>query len=112
MRFSRGLEHHNNMTLLIGSLGQFNYERWRKRWAELFASHRLVHNNRKIVKINVSKEADGAFAVVDVDTLWQRISDGKDFHWHGRACKIYTKLNDKWKMISHTGLLDYSSRQN
>lgn len=96
----------------IFELGRFNYERWRKEWTELFASHRLVHNNRKIVKIVVSKEGDGAFAVVDIDTLWQRISDRKDFHWHGRACKIYTKVNDQWKMISHTGLLDYSSRQN
>jgi ketosteroid isomerase-like protein len=96
----------------IFEVGRFNYKRWQKGWAELFASHRLVHNNRKIVKIVVSKEGDGAFAVVDIDTLWQRISDGKDFHWHGRACKIYTKVNDQWKMISHTGLLDYSSRQN
>src|SRR5215211_7491800 len=39
-----------------------------ERLAEFFASHRLVHNNRKIVKIIVSKECDGAFAVVDVDT--------------------------------------------
>jgi fructosamine-3-kinase len=56
------------MTLLIGSLGQFNYERWRKRWAELFASHRLVHNIRNTRKIIVAKEVDGAFAVVDIDT--------------------------------------------
>jgi hypothetical protein len=41
----------------------------------------LVHNNnRKIVKIVVSKEGDDPFAVVDVDTLWKRISDRKDFH--------------------------------
>jgi ketosteroid isomerase-like protein len=83
-------------------------KRWRKGWAELFASHRLVHNIRKIRKIVISKEGDGAFAVVDVDTLWSRISDGKDFHWHGRACKVYTKINDgQWKMISHTGLLKF-----
>jgi hypothetical protein len=51
-----------------------------KKISRIFASHRLVHNNRKIVKIVVSKECNGAFAVVDVDTSWQRISDGKDFH--------------------------------
>jgi fructosamine-3-kinase len=73
------------MTLLIGSLGQFNYERWRKRWAELFASHRLVHNIHNTRKIIVSKEVDGAFAVFDLDT---------------------------WKMTGHTGLLDYSQIKN
>jgi hypothetical protein len=73
----------------IFEIGRFNYERWKKGWAELFASHRLAHNICNIRKILVSEEGDGAFAVVDVDTLWQRISDGKDFHWHGRSCKIY-----------------------
>jgi ketosteroid isomerase-like protein len=93
----------------VFELGRFNYERWKKAWLELFASHRLVHDNRNVRKIVISKEGDGAFAVVDVDTLWRRISDGKDFHWHGRACKIYTKVNGQWKMISHTGLLEYDS---
>jgi hypothetical protein len=71
----------------IFEVGRFNYERWRKGWAEHFASHRLVHNIRKIRKIVISKGGDVVFAVVDVDTLWRRISDGKDFHWHGCACK-------------------------
>jgi ketosteroid isomerase-like protein len=84
-----------------------------KTLAELFASHKLVRNIRNIRKIIVSKEGDGAFAVVDVDTLWGRLSDRRDFHWHGRACKIYTKMrNGKWKMIGHTGLLDYSQIKN
>jgi hypothetical protein len=79
----------------------------------LFASHKLVRNIRNIRKIIVSKEGDGAFAVVDVDTLWGRLSDRRDFHWHGGACKIYTKMrNGKWKMIDHTGLLDYSQIKN
>ena len=51
----------------------------KKKISRIFASHRLVHNNRKIVKIVVSKECNGAFAVVDVDTSWQRISDGNTF---------------------------------
>jgi ketosteroid isomerase-like protein len=73
-----------------------------------FSHHRLIHNKRKIQKIVISKEGDGAFAVVDRDTFWRRISDGKDFRWNGRACKIYTKLDDgDWKMISQTAL-DYS----
>jgi hypothetical protein len=41
----------------IFEVGRFNYERWPKGWAELFALHRLVHNIRKIRKIVVSKEA-------------------------------------------------------
>jgi ketosteroid isomerase-like protein len=91
----------------VFEIGRFHYERWRNGWAELFASYKLVHNIRKIQKIVVSKEGDGAFAVVDVDTLWRKISD---LHCFGRACKIYTKVIDgQWKMISHTGLLDYPS---
>jgi hypothetical protein len=52
-------------------------------------------------------EADGGFAVVDVDTSW-RDDQGRDFHWHGRACKVYTCTRDgAWKLIMHTGLLAY-----
>ncbi len=92
--------------LWVLELGRFNYDRWRRGWADLFATHRLAHNRRKTVRIEVSREGDGAFAVVDVDTLW--ISpDGKEFHWQGRACKIYTLVGDEWKLIAHTGLLDY-----
>ena len=61
---------------------------------------------RRIRRIEVSREADGAFAVVDVDTLW-RDHDGNDFHWVGRACKIYSKCEGSWKLIAHTGLLQY-----
>jgi ketosteroid isomerase-like protein len=53
-----------------------------------------------------TEEGDGAFAVVDVDTLW-RDAEGNDSHWKGRACKVYTKVGREWKMIMHTGLLDY-----
>jgi hypothetical protein len=28
--------------------------------------------------------------VVDIDSLWTRLEDGKDFHSEGRACKIFT----------------------
>ena len=37
-----------------------------------------------------------------------RKDNGNDFHWKGRACKVYTKVNDQWKMIYQVGLLDYS----
>jgi hypothetical protein len=39
----------------------------------LFALHRLIDNNHNRRKIIVSKGGDGAFAVVYVDTLRQRI---------------------------------------
>ncbi len=55
----------------------------------------------------MSAEGDGAFAVVDVDTLW-RDAAGRVQHWKGRACKVYSKVGGGWKMTMHTGLLDYS----
>jgi len=86
--------------------GRYDYQRWKVGWQKLFDTHELVHNNRKIVKITISKEGDGALAVVDVDTLW-RDQDGNDFHWLGRAGKMYTKIEGEWKLIAHTGLLEY-----
>jgi hypothetical protein len=41
------------------------------------------------------------------DTLWRHRRDGSEFHWRGRACKVYTRLEAGWKLIMHTGLLDY-----
>jgi ketosteroid isomerase-like protein len=87
-------------------LGRFDRERWRRGWQELFDTHQLVHNRREIKRIEISAEADGAFAVVDVDTLW-RSKDGSEQRWQGRACKIYTRCSGEWKMIAQTGLLDY-----
>ncbi len=92
--------------LWVMELGRYDAERWRRSWQDLFDTHELVHNRRKIVKIVPSRERDGAFAVVDVDTLW-RDEKGRDFPWKGRACKIYTKVGGEWKLIAHTGLLDY-----
>jgi ketosteroid isomerase-like protein len=45
---------------------------------------------------------------VDVDTLWRHRETGEDFHWLGRACKVYTKVGSEWKLISHFGLLNYN----
>ncbi|MDQ1522694.1 MAG: hypothetical protein QOE47_618 [Pyrinomonadaceae bacterium] len=88
--------------------GRYDYERWRANWQELFDTHELVHNRREIVKIVLTKEGDGAFAVVDVDTLWRDRRDGRDFRWQGRACKVYSKVGSEWKMTIQTGLLDYA----
>jgi ketosteroid isomerase-like protein len=88
--------------------GRFDYNRWRNGWQHLFDTHDLIHNRRVIQKIVVSKEGDGAFAVIDVDTLWMD-KKGQKNHWVGRACKVYTKVGKDWKLIMHTGLLDYKS---
>jgi len=90
--------------------GRFHRQRWRDGWQALFDTHVLVHNRRRLVRIVVSEEGDGAFAVVDVDTLW-RDESGADMLWKGRACKGYTRVGDEWKLIFHTGLLDYSGRR-
>ena len=87
-------------------LGRFDAQRWKQVWQELFDTHALIHNRRQIKKVEVSKQGDGAFAVVDVDTLW-RHRDGKDFNWKGRACKVYSRVGTEWKMTMHTGLLEY-----
>lgn len=88
-------------------LGRYDRARWKADWAELFATHDLVHNQRRTVRIVVSEQGDGAFAVVDVDTLWRHRSTGQLFHWEGRACKGYTKVAGRWLLILHTGLLRY-----
>ena len=89
--------------------GRYDRERWKLDWQRLFQTHDLVHNIRKTVRIELSEQGDGAFAVVDVDTLWRRRADGTAFHWKGRACKGYTKVRGEWLLIFHTGLLDYDS---
>ena len=90
----------------IMPFGRYDAARWRKNWQELFRTHELVHNRRSIVRIEVSAEGDGAFAVVDVDTLW-RDREGNDFLWIGRACKIFSKVGEDWKMTAQVGLLAY-----
>ena len=87
-------------------LGRYDRERWGRCWRDLFESHTLVHNRRRTVRIVPSAEGDGAFAVVDVGTLW-RDASGEDSHWWGRACKVYTKVDGRWLMMFQTGLLDY-----
>ncbi len=87
--------------------GRFNRDRWRDGWQRLFDSHDLVHNRRKTVRIVISGEGDGAFAVVDVDTLWRHRTSGELTAWKGRAGKGYTMTADGWKLIMHTGLLKY-----
>ncbi|MGZ4807972.1 MAG: YybH family protein [Thermoanaerobaculia bacterium] len=91
--------------------GRFDRGRWTAGWQTLFDTHELVHNNRSIIRVAVSDEQDGAFAVVDVDTLWRNTASGAQFHWVGRACKGYTRVGGEWKLIFHTGLLHYEEMQ-
>ncbi len=102
-----GPRDHDPMSWAIG-FGRFDYDRWRGLWQGLFDSHVLVHNRRVIQRIEISPEGDGAFAVVDIDTLW-RAADGTEGHWCGRVCKVYTRLDAGWKCIMHTGVLDYDA---
>jgi hypothetical protein len=88
-------------------LGRYNKERWCKNWQDLFDTHRLVHNIRKIRKIVVSEEKDAGFAVVDIDTLWIEKNTNAENHWKGRVCKVYSKVGEEWKMTMHTGVLEY-----
>ena len=99
---------HDPIDWVFGA-GKYNYSRWSQSWQELFDSHELVHNRRHIRKIVTTPEGDGAFAVVDVDTLW-RDKNGHDQHWKGRACKVYSRVGNEWKMTMHTGLLEYPAR--
>ena len=88
-------------------LGRFHRERWIAVWQALFDSATLLRNDRRIAKIILSKEGDGALAVVDIDTLWQ-MRDGTKDHWKGRVGKVYAKLSTgEWKITMHTGVLDY-----
>jgi len=89
-------------------LGRFDADRWRAVCEEFFAAHELVHNRRDVAKIEVSAEADGAIAVVDIDTLWRERATGDEgYRWLGRTCKVYALMPDGWKMTMQTGALRY-----
>ena len=92
----------------ILELGRYDHERWRAGWQELFDRCELVRNRRAIERIVVSREGDGALAIVDIDTLW-RDADGRGDHWQGRTCKIYTLVAEEWKMITQLGTYDPAS---
>ena len=88
-------------------LGRFDAKRWQTSYERLFSEWSLVHNRRHIAKIEVSDEQDGAFAVVDIDTLWSRRSAEGEMNWKGRVCKVYSRVGTEWKMTMHTGALTY-----
>jgi ketosteroid isomerase-like protein len=103
--FPRTAQSHDPMDWVM-VLGRYDHNRWKSGWQQLFDTHELINNRRQIRKIELSAEGDGAFAVVDIDTLW-RDQQGNDNHWKGRVCKVYTKVDNEWKLIMHTGVLEY-----
>jgi ketosteroid isomerase-like protein len=88
-------------------LGRFDEARWQDLYQTLFDTHELVRNERRTVKIEVSDEGDGAFAVVDIDTRWRNRTTGEEQVWQGRVCKIYALVDGAWTLTGHTGALDY-----
>jgi ketosteroid isomerase-like protein len=88
-------------------LGRFDYERWKMVYTKLFEQYKLEHNHREIKKITVSDQHDAALAVVDIDTMWVDKKTGEENHWKGRTCKVYSRVDDEWKMVMHTGVLQY-----
>ena len=98
---------HDPMEWVI-TQGKYNYERWKKGWEDLFNENELIKNERTIKKIELSAEKDGAFAVVDINTVWKNKKTGEESAWKGRVCKVYSKCKDGWKITMHTGVLDYS----
>ena len=87
-------------------LGKFDRKRWTLFYRRFFEEYRLVHNQRKTIKIEISQQRDAAFAVVDIDTLWVD-TRGYENHWLGRVCKVYVRIEGEWKMTMHTGALTY-----
>lgn len=96
---------HDPMTW-TSMLGKFDADRWSAVYKEWFSGFELIKNKRTIQKIFVSKQGDGAFAVVDIDSLWKS-QTGEMSHWVGRTCKTYTKTEQGWKMIAQVGMLEY-----
>lgn len=88
-------------------MGRFNAGRWHAGWSDLFSTHELIRNHRELLRVEVTPEGDGAFAVVDIDTHWKSRTDGSEMRWKGRTCKVYTLCQGAWKMITQTGVLTY-----
>jgi hypothetical protein len=99
-------EAHDPAEWKIG-LGRFDRERWGTLYGALFADYELVLNDRTLVKVEVSSEGDGGFAVVDIDTRWRHRETGEEQRWLGRVSKVYSLVGVEWKLIGHTGALEY-----
>jgi len=97
---------HDPLTWTTG-MGWFNADRWRAAWQSLFDQNDLVSNERRSLRVEVTLEGDGGFAVVDIDTRWRAFQSGAEDRWFGRVRKVDAYCNDGWKMTMHTGILRY-----
>ena len=97
---------HDPLTWTTG-MGQYDRDRWHTNWQRLFDENELLLNDRKILRVEVTPEGDGGFAVVDIDTRWRLHATGVEDRWCGRACKAYARCGDGWKMTMQTGVLVY-----
>jgi hypothetical protein len=88
-------------------LGRFDRDRWRESYARMFADYELGRNDRRVVRIEVTPEGDGALAVVDIDTRWKHRVTGEIMSWTGRTAKTYVLAGDGWKMVAQSGVLLY-----
>lgn len=88
-------------------MGRFDADRWRASWQGLFDGSELISNEREILRVAVTPEGDGGFAVVDIDTRWRARDTGVETRWSGRVCKAYARCPDGWKMTMQTGALVY-----
>jgi ketosteroid isomerase-like protein len=86
--------------------GKFDHAKYLKIYSGWFAKFELIHNNRITQKLTLTAEKDGAFAVVDIDTLW-RSKDGEESHWFGRTGKTYVQTPQGWKMINQVGVFNF-----
>lgn len=88
-------------------MGRNHPVRWRKYLQKFFDDYEIIHNTRITRKIVVSAEGDGGFAVVDIDTLWRARTGGGEVPNTGRACKIYTLVDDGWRLLYQPGTMHY-----
>lgn len=85
--------------------GKFDYKRYLEIYSNWFAKFDLIKNIRTTKKLTLSTEKNGAFAVVDIDTLW-RSKGGEESHWIGRTGKTYVKTAGGWKLINQVGVFN------
>jgi len=91
--------------------GRFDRARWQAEREELSRTREFARARRHTVRIEVSAEGDGDFAVVNVETRRRRRADGERVCWRGRERKGNTKVGDRRLPIFHPGLLEYGGNR-
>ena len=99
----------------IMRVGRFDYEKWLAMTKLFMGTHKLIHNRREIMKILMTDEQDGALAVVDIETSFEQTPDehspwdegGGIVEVKGRAAKIYTLVEEEWKLLYQPGTMHY-----